>query len=124
MSDLPQRIPAACPSSLPYATCTATRVTITDTRQIAIDDPGLLMLAAWRIARADPQHAAALGYAEPWLSMTEAQALTLLLADMDASDLAERGPLIGIRVIATSTLATRTSDDATIYEDETVLDGD
>ena len=99
-------------------------VTITEVREITVTAPDALILHGWRIARADPQAVAALGYAHPW-TMTESLAMALLLAadgEDSAADLAERAPTLGLRLTASSVLATRTSDDATIYEAIDIVD--
>ncbi|MFD7115885.1 hypothetical protein [Streptomyces sp. NPDC059873] len=98
-------------------------VTVTETRHLVIEDPGLLMHRAWQIARCDPEAAAELGYGEPYV-MNERQAFTLVLADCGGAGLGERAEQLGLRVVSTATVATcaDSDPDRLVYEDERLFE--
>ncbi|MEV6418296.1 hypothetical protein [Streptomyces sp. NPDC051662] len=96
-------------------------ITVNETRQLVIEDPGLLMHRAWQIARSDPEAAAELGYGEPYI-MDERQAFTLVLADCGGAELGECAEQLGLRVVSTVTVATYTDSGSLVYEDERVFE--
>ncbi|MFJ9031837.1 hypothetical protein ACIRQP_25605 [Streptomyces sp. NPDC102274] len=96
-------------------------VTVTETRQLVIEDPGLLMHRAWQIARSDPEAAAELGYGEPYI-MNERQAFTLVLAHCGGAELGERADQLGLRVVSAVTVAACTDSDSLVYEDEQIFE--
>ncbi|MFD3912362.1 ATP-binding protein [Streptomyces sp. NPDC058603] len=114
-----------CPPARPARTAASgvarLAVTVTETRHLVIEDPGLLMHRAWQIARCDPEAAAELGYGEPYI-MNERQAFTLVLADCGGDGLDERAEQMGLRVVSTATVATCTDSDSLVYEDERLFE--
>ncbi|MFE2747087.1 hypothetical protein ACFXKX_22555 [Streptomyces scopuliridis] len=109
------------PARNPASTAARSAITVTETRQLVIEDPGLLMHCAWQIARSDPEAAAELGYEEPYF-MDERQAFTLVLADCGGAELGERAEQLGLRVVSAATVATRTDSDSLFYEDEQIFE--
>ncbi|MFE4369619.1 hypothetical protein ACFRMN_15555 [Streptomyces sp. NPDC056835] len=109
------------PARTPASTTARLAVTVIETHQLVIEDPGLLMHRAWQIARSDPEAAAELGYGEPYI-MDEKQAFTLVLADCGGTELGERAEQLGLRVVSAATLATCTDSDSLVYEDERIFE--
>ncbi|MBZ6093439.1 hypothetical protein KVH02_34825 [Streptomyces olivaceus] len=102
--------------STPHQPLTA--VTVTETTQVLVADPGWLIRHGRKLAKADPARAAQHGWT-PRTPMTESLALTLLLAEADPAEVAEQAGAYGLLMTSVHTLATRTNDDSTIYESET-----
>lgn len=94
-------------------------VVLTESRVLAVTEPWVLRPVAQRLAVDDPQTAATLGYRPP---LTDQAALALVCAHLDGAEIAERADELGLRVLASVTLATDRRCGTPLFETEEIHD--
>lgn len=126
MHSAPRTTPAPRTSTAPRPTASPaspaapeSSVVLTESRVLTVTEPWALRPVAQRLADDDPQTAATLGYRPP---LTDQAALALVCAHLDGAEIAERADELGLRVLASSTLATDRRCGTPLFETEEIHD--